>query len=56
MKNIVAVSIYAEGTNVTVWSDNIRWAARELNIVIEMLEPWLSTYQWKLNNFIFQTE
>jgi hypothetical protein len=39
MKNIVSVSIYAEGTNVTVSSDGIRWDVRELNIVIEMLEP-----------------
>lgn len=49
MKNIVAVSIYAEDTNVTVWSDYIRWAVRELNIVIEMLEPWLSKWRIRIH-------
>jgi hypothetical protein len=59
--NNVAVSTYADDTNVTVRSGNAQLAVNKLNNVIKTLEPWSEKMEDKdqcksiLSHIIFKT-
>jgi hypothetical protein len=46
---LIAISVYAEDTNISVLSGSIDIALRKLNSAIDLLEPWFQKWITRIN-------
>jgi hypothetical protein len=45
----MSISVYADDTNISVWSGSIDIAVRKLNAAVAPLEPWFRKWRIKIN-------